>query len=154
MNPIFFPTQEDFRCWLEENHETATEIIVGYYNVKSGRGGMTWSESVDQALCFGWIDGVLRKIDGESYSHRFTPRRAKSVWSAVNIKKVVELTEKGLMEPTGIRAFERRTADRSAVYVYETEAKSFSDEFEKRLRADEAAWAFFCGAGDIGIASK
>lgn len=108
MKPKFFSSKSDFRRWLEENHETATEIIVGYYNVKSGKGGMTWSESVDEALCFGWIDGVRRKIDEESYCNRFTPRKANSNWSAVNIAKVAELTKKGLMKPAGIAAFAKR----------------------------------------------
>ncbi len=143
MNPIFFPTQEDFRYWFEENHETATEIIVGYYNVKSGKTGMTWSESVDQALCFGWIDGVRRKVDEESYCNRFTPRKAKSNWSAVNIVKVAVLTEKGLMKPAGIAAFEKRTADKSAIYAYENESKCFSEVFETRFRANENGWSFF-----------
>lgn len=143
MNPNFFPTQEDFRRWLEENHEWETEIIVGYYNVKSGKGGMTWSESVDQALCFGWIDGVRRKVDEESYSNRFTPRKANSNWSAVNIAKVAELTEKGLMKPAGIAAFAKREDRRSAIYAYENEAKQFSAEFEMRFRTNEKAWNFF-----------
>lgn len=143
MNPKFFSTQTDFRRWFEENHETAAEIIVGYYNVKSGRGGMTWSESVDQALCFGWIDGVRRKIDEESYCNRFTPRKASSNWSAVNIAKVAVLTEKGLMQSAGIAAFARRTDSRLAIYAYENELKQFSDEFAARFRANETAWDFF-----------
>ena len=143
MTPIFFPTQTKFRKWLQENHETASEIIVGYYNVKSGKGGMNWSESVDQALCFGWIDGVRRKIDEESYCNRFTPRRANSNWSAVNIAKVVELTEKGLMEPAGIAAFAKRQESKSKVYAYENELKQFTGEFEKRFKANEKAWKFF-----------
>lgn len=143
MKPKFFPTQEDFRQWLEENHETATEIFVGYYKVKSGKGGMTWSESVDQALCFGWIDGVRRKVDEESYCNRFTPRKPTSNWSAVNIAKVAELTKKRLMKPAGIAAFAKRTADKSAVYAYENELKTFSVEFEKHFRANKTAWDFF-----------
>jgi uncharacterized protein YdeI (YjbR/CyaY-like superfamily) len=143
MHPIFFPTQSDFRRWLEENQETATEVIVGYYNVKSGKTGMTWSESVDQALCFGWIDGVQLKIDEESYCNRFTPRKAKSNWSAVNIAKVAELTKKGLMKTAGIAAFAKREENRSTVYAYENELKQFSDEFEKRFRANKKAWEFF-----------
>ena len=143
MKPKFFPTQTDFRRWLEENHETATAIIVGYYNVKSGKGGMNWSESVDQALCFGWIDGVRRKIDEESYCNRFTPRRANSNWSAVNIAKVADLTEKGLMKPAGIAAFAKRAESRSGIYAYENELKQFSDEFEKQFRANEKSWEFF-----------
>ena len=143
MTPKFFPTQADFRRWLEENHDKETEIIVGYYNVKSGKGGMTWSESVDEALCFGWIDGVRRKIDAESYCNRFTPRKAKSNWSAVNIAKVAELTAKGMMKPAGIAAFEKREESKSRVYAYENELKSFSGEFEKRFKANETAWDFF-----------
>ena len=143
MKPKFFPTQEDFRRWLEENHERETELIVGFYNVKSGKQTMTWSEGVDQALCFGWIDGVRRKVDDESYSNRFTPRRANSNWSAVNIKKVEDLTAKGLMKPAGIAAFEKREDKRSAVYAYENEQKQFTGEFEKRFKANAKAWDFF-----------
>lgn len=143
MKPIFFPTQEDFRRWLEENHETETEVFVGYYNVKSGKAGMNWSESVDQALCFGWIDGVRRKIDETSYCNRFTPRKPNSNWSAVNIKKIEDLTAKNLMKPAGIAAFAKRSEMKSAVYAYENELKKFSAEFEKRFRANETAWNFF-----------
>lgn len=143
MKPHFFPTQEDFRRWLEINHETATEIIVGYYKVGLGKTSLTWSESVDQALCFGWIDGVRRKVDEESYCNRFTPRKAKSNWSAINIKKVEELTAKGLMKPAGIAAFEKREESRSAIYSYENESKQFSEEFERRFKANEKAWSFF-----------
>lgn len=143
MKPKFFPTQSDFRRWLEENHERETELVVGFYKVDSGKRSMTWSEAVDQALCFGWIDGVRRKIDEESYSNRFTPRRPNSNWSAVNIKKVAELTAKDLMRPAGIAAFAKRKEEKSAIYAYENERKEFSGEFEKRFRANEKAWAFF-----------
>ncbi len=104
---------------------------------------MNWSEAVDQALCFGWIDGVRRKIDDESYSNRFTPRRAKSNWSAVNIEKVRVLTEKGLMKPAGFAAFEKRDEERSRIYTYEKEAAKLSPEFEKRFRSNRKAWEFF-----------
>lgn len=143
MNPKFFADQSDFRRWLEENHAKETEIVVGFYNIKSGKKAMTWNEAVDQALCFGWIDGVRRKVDEESYSNRFTPRRANSNWSAVNIKKVAELTAQGLMMPAGIAAFEKRRDEKSAVYAYENEQKQFSGAFEKRFRANEKAWEFF-----------
>ena len=143
MKPIFFVTQNDFRRWLEENHEKESEIIVGFYKVGSGKSSMTWSEAVDQALCFGWIDGVRRRVDEESYSNRFTPRRVNSNWSAVNIKKVEELTAKDLMKPAGIAAFEKRKEEKSAIYTYENESKRFSDEFEKRFRANGKAWQFF-----------
>jgi uncharacterized protein YdeI (YjbR/CyaY-like superfamily) len=139
----FFPTQEDFRKWLEENHDQETEIIVGFYKVGLGKNYMNWSEAVDQAICFGWIDGVRRKVDEESYSNRFTPRRASSNWSAVNIEKVRVLTEKGLMKPAGIAAFEKRKEERSAIYAYENELKNFSGEFEKRFKSNKKGWEFF-----------
>jgi len=143
MIPKFFPSQNDFRQWLEENHEKETEIIVGFYNVKSGKGGMTWSEAVDQALCFGWIDGVRRNVDEESYSNRFTPRKPNSNWSAVNVKKVEELTAKGLMKPAGIAAFEKRREDKTAIYAYENKPTEFPQEFEQIFRANAKAWEFF-----------
>ena len=143
MDAKFFPTQADFRRWLDVNHERETELTVGFYKVGSGKPSMNWSQSVDEALCFGWIDGVRRSIDTESYAVRFTPRKSKSVWSAVNIAKVAELTEKGLMKPPGIAAFAKRSDDKSAVYAYENEAKQFSAEFEKQFRANEKAWEFF-----------
>ena len=143
MTPIFFPTQTDFRQWLSENHATETEIIVGYYNVKSGKKCLTWSESVDQALCFGWIDGVRRSIDDESYCNRFTPRKPKSNWSAVNIAKVAELTKLGLMKPAGIAAFAKREESRSKIYAYENEPVKLSVEFETKFKAHEKAWTFF-----------
>src|SRR5687768_8037193 len=108
MTPIFFPSPSDFRAWLEKNHKTETELIVGYYKVDTGKPSMTWSQSVDQALCFGWIDGVRRSIDKESYCIRFTPRRPTSIWSDINIKKVEELTKLGLMKPEGLKAFALR----------------------------------------------
>ena len=144
MKPKFFTTQEDFRRWLEENHEYETELLVGFYKVGSNKPSMTWSESVDEALCFGWIDGVRRKVDEESYSIRFTPRKKTSVWSAVNINKVAELTEKGLMKPAGIAAFERREEKKSKIYAYEQkEASELSGEFEKRFKRSKKAWEFF-----------
>lgn len=143
MQPKLFPTQTDFRRWLEENHERETELLVGFYKVGSGKPSMTWSQSVDEALCFGWIDGVRRSIDAESYAIRFTPRKPKSVWSAVNIKKVEELTEKGLMKSAGLAAFAKREESKSRIYAYENEQKQFSGEFEKQFKANEKAWNFF-----------
>src|ERR671910_750162 len=115
MEPTFFATPADFRAWLESHHE----LIVGFHKQGSGRPSITWPEAVDQALCFGWIDGVRRRIDDTSYSIRFTPRKARSTWSAVNIKRMQELVEEGLVAPAGLAAFERRTDDRSAIYSYE-----------------------------------
>jgi uncharacterized protein YdeI (YjbR/CyaY-like superfamily) len=143
MTAIFFPTQSDFRRWLEMNHHKETELLVGFYKVGSGKPSITWSQSVDEALCFGWIDGVRRSIDGESYSIRFTPRKPKSIWSAVNIRKVEELTQQGLMQPEGIAAFEKREASKSKIYAYENEPVKLSDEFERQFKANEKAWVFF-----------
>ncbi|CAN5666485.1 YdeI/OmpD-associated family protein [soil metagenome] len=143
MKPKFFPTQEDFRRWLEENHMSETELIVGFYKVGSGKTSMSWSEAVDQAICFGWIDGVRRKVNEESYSNRFTPRRPNSNWSAVNIEKVRVLTEKDLMKPAGIAAFEKREEKKPRVYVYENELKQFSEEFEKQFKKHVKSWEFF-----------
>ena len=111
---MFFATPEDLRAWLKEHHDTAPELMVGFHKKGSGRPSMTWSEAVDQALCFGWIDGVRKSLDDSSYMIRFTPRLARSTWSAVNIKRARELQELGLMHPAGVAAFERRSEDRSA----------------------------------------
>jgi uncharacterized protein YdeI (YjbR/CyaY-like superfamily) len=144
MEPTFFATPADFRAWLERHHESDSELIVGFHKRDSGRPSITWPEAVDQALCFGWIDGVRRRIDDTSYSIRFTPRKARSTWSAVNIERMNELVDEGLVAPAGRAAFERRTDDRTAVYSYEQRrsAKLEPDQ-ERRLRADARAWAFF-----------
>jgi uncharacterized protein YdeI (YjbR/CyaY-like superfamily) len=143
MTPKFFAEQADFRKWLEKNHDKETELLVGFYKVGSGKPSMNWSQSVDEALCFGWIDGVRKSIDKDSYCIRFTPRRTKSVWSAINIKKVEELTEQNLMQPAGIAAFTKREESKSRVYAYENEAVNFSDDFEQQFKANEKAWSFF-----------
>jgi uncharacterized protein YdeI (YjbR/CyaY-like superfamily) len=143
MEPTYFTPQE-FRAWLERNHESAAEVLVGFHKVGSGRPGMTWPESVDQALCFGWIDGVRRRIDDERYSIRFTPRKARSTWSAVNIKRVGELAEMGLMHPAGTRAFENRTDKRSGIYSYEQRGQvELTPGQEARFHAAPGAWEFF-----------
>ena len=144
MEPTFFATPADFRAWLERHHESDSELIVGFHKRGSGRPSITWPEAVDQALCFGWIDGVRRRIDDASYSIRFTPRKARSTWSAVNIKRMKELVDGGLVAPAGLAAFERRADDRSAIYSYEQrKAAKLEADQERRLRADERAWAFF-----------
>lgn len=139
----FFATQNDFRKWLENNHAKATELIVGYYKVGSGKPSMTWPQSVDQAICFGWIDGIRKSISEESYCIRFTPRKPTSIWSAINIKKVEDLTQKGLMHPNGILAFEKRKEHRSRIYAYENEEVKLSAAFEQKFKANKKAWAFF-----------
>ena len=144
MEAVFFATPDAFRTWLVANHETADELLVGYFKKGTGHPSITWPESVDQALCVGWIDGVRRRIDDERYSIRFTPRRARSIWSAVNIRRFGELDEAGLVLEAGRRAFAKRTEDRSAIYSHETTTEpALSPEAEERFRANEVAWAYF-----------
>jgi uncharacterized protein YdeI (YjbR/CyaY-like superfamily) len=144
MKPVFFATSEEFRAWLDEHHADATELWVGYHKKGTGRPSMTWPESVDEALCFGWIDGVRKSIDEESYAIRFTPRRARSTWSAVNIRRVQELTDLGRIRPAGLKAFAERSEERSGVYAYEQrEHAELGEEFEGLFRANQPAWAFF-----------
>jgi len=143
MKPTFFPTPAAFRRWLEKNHEKATELLVGFYKRDSGKPSITWPESVDQALCFGWIDGVRRRIDDVSYSIRFTPRRRGSIWSAINIRRATALTEEGLMSPAGLRAFEARDEKKSAIYSYENRPRTLPPEAEKAFRANKKAWEYF-----------
>jgi uncharacterized protein YdeI (YjbR/CyaY-like superfamily) len=142
--PVFFSTAVGFRQWLMKNHESVTELWVGYYRKGSGRRSITWPESVDEALCFGWIDGIRKKVDNESYKIRFTPRRAKSTWSAVNIARVAVLTCEGQMRPAGVAAFARREESNSARYSFENrESAKLSDVDEREFRRDPAAWEFF-----------
>jgi len=144
VTPTFFPTPADFRAWLAEHHATVPELLVGFYKKDSGRPSITWPEAVDEALCFGWIDGVRRRIDDASYSIRFTPRRAGSIWSAVNVARVAELTAAGRMEPAGLAAFAARTEAKTAIYAYEQRSTAaLSPAEEQAFRADAAAWAFF-----------
>jgi uncharacterized protein YdeI (YjbR/CyaY-like superfamily) len=144
MEPTFFATPADFRTWLERHHESQSELIVGFHKRGSGRPSITWPEAVDQALCFGWIDGVRRRTDDTSYRIRFTPRKARSTWSAVNIKRMKELVAEGLVAPAGLAAFERRADDRTAIYSYEQRKSArLEPDQERRLRADERARAFF-----------
>ena len=144
--PTYFATPAAFRAWLEAHHATTTELLVGFYKRGSGKPSITWPESVDEALCFGWIDGVRRSIDDERYTIRFTPRKARSTWSAINIKRVAELTKLGRMQPAGMEAFARRSEARSQIYSYEQRAEvALDDEFERAFRANRRAWEFFQG---------
>jgi uncharacterized protein YdeI (YjbR/CyaY-like superfamily) len=143
MKPRFFKTPADFRKWLAKYHQTATELLVGFYKKGSGRPSITWPESVDQALCFGWIDGIRRSLDEDSYTIRFTPRRRGSIWSSINIRRVEELTKEGLMQPTGIKAFQARKEYRSGIYSYEQRKAEFDEPYEARLRQNKAAFDFF-----------
>jgi hypothetical protein len=135
VQPTFFATAEQFRAWLEAHHEDQTELLVGFYKKGSGRPSISWHEAVDEALCFGWIDGVRRGIDDESYSIRFTPRTKRSTWSAVNIARARELIEEGRMAPAGRAAFEQRADERSALYSYEQRREARLDPEQALSRA-------------------
>jgi uncharacterized protein YdeI (YjbR/CyaY-like superfamily) len=143
MQPIFFAKPADFRKWLENNHATANELYVGFYKVGSGHESITWPQSVDEALCFGWIDGVRKNIDKNSYYIRFTPRKPGSIWSGINIKKIEELTNAGLMKPAGLDAYNNRKESKSKIYSYEVEPVALNKGYEKQFRANKKAWAFF-----------
>jgi uncharacterized protein YdeI (YjbR/CyaY-like superfamily) len=144
LQPQFFPTLPDWRAWLKKNHADSEELWVGFYKRDSGRPSITWPESVDGALCFGWIDGVRKSIDAQSYKIRFTPRRQRSIWSAINIKRTKELSKLGLMHKAGIAAFKKRDGDRSAIYAYEQrKTAKLSRDCQKQFRANVAAWKFF-----------
>ena len=139
----FFETAADFRKWLEKNHQTESELLVGFYKVGTRKPSITWSESVDEAICFGWIDGIRKSVDDECYTIRFTPRNPKSNWSAVNIKKVEEMIRLGKMAPAGLVAFEKRSEARSVLYSYENKPEQFSPELEARFKESDVAWDFF-----------
>lgn len=142
--PVYFATPQDFRQWLARHAATADELVVGYHKVDSGVPSMTWPQSVDEALCYGWIDGVRRRVDELRYQIRFTPRRPTSIWSRINIDRVAVLTAEGRMQPAGLAAFEKRTDRRSIVYSYEHEGEvALPPELEKRFRRHRKAWAWF-----------
>ena len=142
--PTFFPTPSDFRAWLEAHHDKLSELLVGLYKKSSGKPSITWPESVQVALCIGWIDGVRKSIDETSYTIRFTPRKPTSTWSSININLVRKLTKQGLMHPAGLKAFAARSEEKSSIYSYEQRKSArFSREQEKQLRANKPAWEFF-----------
>jgi uncharacterized protein YdeI (YjbR/CyaY-like superfamily) len=131
-------------AWFEKNHDKASEIWVGFHKKSSGNPSISWPESVDEALCFGWIDSVRRSVNDTSYTNRFTKRKARSTWSAVNIRRAKELISLGRMQPAGLKAFEQRSDERSAIYSYEQrQSAKLSDLFEKRFRTNKKAWEFF-----------
>jgi uncharacterized protein YdeI (YjbR/CyaY-like superfamily) len=143
MEPVFFKNSQHFRKWLSKNHLSVKEIWVGYYKKHSGKANMSWSDSVDEALCFGWIDGIRRSIDTESYYNRFTPRRPGSTWSALNIRKVEALIAEGRMQPAGLQAFNMRKEENSGIYSFENETKKLPAEMESLFKKKKAAWDYF-----------
>lgn len=143
MEAVFFKNQLDFRRWLKKNHQREKELLVGFYKKDSGKMNMTWPDSVDQALCFGWIDGVRRSIDESSYCIRFTPRKANSVWSNVNIRKVEALIQSGSMEAAGMAAYGLRKEEKSGIYSFEKEAVALAPDLEKAFRRHLKAYRHF-----------
>jgi uncharacterized protein YdeI (YjbR/CyaY-like superfamily) len=142
--PVFFASPSAWRAWLEEHHDEIEELWVGFHKKKSGKPSITWPEAVDGALCFGWIDGIRKSLDEVSYTIRFTPRRLKSTWSAINIRRVGALTKLKLMHPAGTQAFQGRTDAKSEIYAYEQrEGAKLGREYERQFRVQKAAWKFF-----------
>jgi len=142
--PIFFATPARWRRWLAANHATATELVVGFYRKSSGRPSITWPQSVDEALCYGWIDGIRRTIDGESYSIRFSPRRPGSIWSALNTRRAAELEAEGRMAPAGLAAWKRRKEAKTAIHAYQQrESARLPPALLRRFKRNHAAWRFF-----------
>ncbi|MGH9970196.1 MAG: YdeI/OmpD-associated family protein [Pyrinomonadaceae bacterium] len=143
MKVTFFRAPNDFRKWLAKHHHSNRELWVGYYKKSSGKPSITWPDSVDEALCFGWIDGLRKSIDDVSYKIRFSPRKPGSIWSSVNTKRAEELSKQGLMEPAGLRAFQARKENRSGIYSYEQRADKLPEPYATRLRKNKVAWNFF-----------
>ena len=143
MKPRFFASAEAFRRWLEANHHEAGELWIGFWKVHSGRKGLTYDEAVEEALCFGWIDGLVKRFDDDAYMQRFTQRRARSIWSEINIRKVEALTKAGRMARPGLDAFALRDPKRSAVYSFENRNAELDPASEKLFRSKKRAWKFF-----------
>lgn len=143
IKPKFFPTHADFRRWLEINHQKETELWLAYYKLGTGKPSITWSQSVDVALCFGWIDGLRKSINSDAYMIRFTKRNPKSNWSAVNIKKVEELMTQGMMHPIGMASFENRIEIKSKIYSYENAEVMLLPEYEELIKTNKKAWEYY-----------
>ena len=141
--PTAFRNAAGFRAWLNRHHASETEVLVKLYKVHAKQKGLSYSEALDEALCYGWIDGVRRGGDEESFNIRFTPRKPKSTWSAVNIRSVAALEASGRMHEGGRAAFSRRSAERSGIYAYENRGTELSPEYQRKLKANKRAWEFF-----------
>lgn len=143
MEPRFFSSPEKFRQWLEKNHDGAIELLAGFHKKDAGKKSITYAQALDEALCFGWIDGVRKSLDETSYTIRFTPRKPKSIWSNVNVRHVERLKKEGRMAEPGLKAYAQRDPKRTGIYAFENRPKEFSPEYEKKFRANKAAWEFF-----------
>jgi uncharacterized protein YdeI (YjbR/CyaY-like superfamily) len=139
----FFKSQTEFHKWLLKNHDKTNELVIGFYNRKSGKKGISYKEAVDEALCFGWIDGIRKNVDEESYMIRFTPRKKNSIWSNVNTNRVEELKQMGLMQPSGLKAFEVRNEKRAGIYSFEQNEHKLAPSYESKLKANKKAWNYF-----------
>ena len=138
-----FKSGAEFRAWLAKHHASETELLVGYYKKETGKPSMTWPQSVDEALCYGWIDGIRRGVDAESYTIRFTPRKATSTWSAINIRRVQELIDEGRMRAAGLKAFAARKENRSGIYSYEQRKEQLDEPYQGTLQRNRTAWTFY-----------
>ncbi|MBO9683930.1 MAG: YdeI/OmpD-associated family protein [Flavisolibacter sp.] len=141
--PIFFKSLNELHKWFQKSHGKTSEVWIGFYKVNSGKKGIGYKEAVDEALCFGWIDGIRKSLDEESYVNRFTPRKKSSIWSNVNIKRINELIEEGRVHPAGLAAFKERTKERSGLYSFEQNSHKLSPAFEKKFKANKKAWKYF-----------
>ncbi|HEY6660337.1 MAG TPA: YdeI/OmpD-associated family protein [Pyrinomonadaceae bacterium] len=143
MKAKFFSSPDQFREWLEENHDRESELLVGFHKKSSKKKSVTYAEALDEALCFGWIDGVRRNLNETSYTIRFTPRKSKSIWSLVNVRHVERLKKEGRMQPPGLEAYARRDPKRTGIYAFENAPRELSPAYEKIFRANKKAWEFF-----------
>ena len=143
MKPKFFSTPEQFRQWLERKHDRETELLIGFHKKSSGKKSVTYKEALDEALCFGWIDGVRKNLDETSYTIRFTPRKPRSIWSNINVNHVERLIKEGRMHAAGLDAYARRDPKRTGIYAFENRPREFAPEYEKKFRAHKTAWKFF-----------
>jgi uncharacterized protein YdeI (YjbR/CyaY-like superfamily) len=143
MKITFFNSSSEFREWLETNHEHAGELILGFYKKGAGRQGISYAESVDEALCFGWIDGVRRNLDAISYSIRFTPRKKESIWSLANLRRVERLKESGRMKPAGLDSYSMRDPAKTGIYSFENAVRTLAVDEERKFMLDKGAWDFF-----------
>jgi uncharacterized protein YdeI (YjbR/CyaY-like superfamily) len=143
MTARYFRTASDFRRWLAVHHATARELLVGFYKKASGRPGISYKDAVDEALCFGWIDGIKKRVDDHRYTHRFTPRKAGSIWSLINTNRVKELIALGRMAKPGLEVFARRDPKKTGIYSFERQASTFDAGLERAFKKSAAAWSFF-----------
>jgi uncharacterized protein YdeI (YjbR/CyaY-like superfamily) len=143
MKPLFFKSQTDFRKWLEKNHAKEQELLIGFYKKNSGKPSITYPEALDEALCFGWIDGVKKRLDDDAYEQRFTPRKPTSIWSNINCGHVERLKKSGRMTPAGLTAYALRDPKKTGVYSFENRPRELSSEYKKIFQANKKAWEFF-----------